>query len=173
MQNFNIHIATADHLADANAVIANAIRAWPTTERLIRRAAPVLSYDQQDLLDHEIIQIVVDKRTIAIGAWQTKNRLRDPDGNHSALLHGLYIQTTAQKRGLGQQLQKFIARRASLAGFHGLHVKAERFAAAYFEHCGYRQLSPQDQPQPRNTPYPHWFWQSCLSIEANDLTDAG
>lgn len=142
-------------------VIARAVDAWPAPARLKRRVLPVLRYSALDLLDHEILLVTDAHRPIAVGAWQFDSPMADPDRRQSALLHGLFVAREAQRRRVGQWLQAVIAQRASAAGFHGLHVKAERFAVSYFEHCGYRRLQPGEQPREGGSAYPYWFWQAC------------
>lgn len=145
-------------------VIDRAVAAWPTTARLKRNVLPVLRYSSLDLLDHELLLATDAHQPIAVAAWQFDTPLNDPDHNQSALLHGLFVAQEAQGRGIGRWLQATIAQRASVAGFHGLHVKAERFAVTYFEHCGFRRLQPAEQPQNRGSAYPHWFWQVCSGL---------
>jgi GNAT superfamily N-acetyltransferase len=166
MTSIDLTIARAGSadLGQIAAVIASAIDAWPASARLKRAVLPVLTYDEQDLADHEILLVRELDRTIAVGAWQPESRMTDPDDRISTLLHGLYVARETQTQGLGRWLQGAIASRAQEAGFNGLHVKAERFARDYFVRCGYRQLQSQEQPAATQAAYPYWFWQACTSI---------
>ena len=153
--------ATAADLEAVSAVIASAVDAWPVSERLKRSVLPVLSYDEVDLSDHELLVAKRGADLIAMGAWQFETPLSDPDGQTSALMHGLFVASGEQGSGIGQRLQAAVAARASVAGFHGLHVRAERFAVSYFERCGYRRLRPDQQPKGSGPAYPYWFWHAC------------
>ena len=156
-------IAEQDDLDDVARVIAEAIDAWPTSARLKRCALPVLAYRGGDLLDHEVLLVRHHGDAVALAAWQPGCDETDTDGARSTLLHGLYVAARAQSQGAGTALQAIVAERAVAAGFHGLHVKAERFAASYFQQCGYRHLDPDERPGVLD-PYPYRFWQSCAGI---------
>ena len=145
-------------------IIESAINAWPAPDRLKRCALPVLAYDALDLEDHEVLLVRLGNEPVAVGAWQVDARLPDPEQRTSTLLHGLYVAQTAQGTGLGRWLQGTIAARAVAAGFHGLHVKAERFAQTYFTRCGYRRLRGDQRPLESGHAYPYWFWQTCTEV---------
>lgn len=170
--DFTVHRVSSRDLHLIPAVISSAVETWPTSARLKRNVLPVLAYKEQDLLDHEILLVTHLRQPVAVGAWQTDAGIPDPDQHDSALLHGLFVSRDAQTRGLGRWLQATIARRAQEAGFHGLHVKAERFARDYFVQCGYRILDSEEQPGAAEAAYPHWLWQACSSI-ATTLRTAG
>ena len=165
LRNPSIAPATAEDLEQVSAIIASAVNTWPAPARLKRAVLPVLAYDELDLADHEILLLSDTGRPIALAAWQTDTRMPDPHRRYSTLLHGLFVAEEAQKRGIGLCLQAAVARRAHVAGFHGLHVKAERFAADYFIRCGYRLLTAAEQPRGKASTYPYWFWQDCSSLQ--------
>ena len=156
-------IAEQDDLDDVARVIAESIDAWPTSARLKRCALPVLAYRAGDLLDHEVLLVRRHGDAVAVAAWQPGCDETDPDGGSSSLLHGLYVAARAQSQAIGTALQAIVAERAVAAGVHGLHVKAERFAASYFQQCGYLHLDPDERPGEPD-PYPYRFWQSCAGI---------
>lgn len=158
-------IADEEDLSDVAQIIAEAIDAWPTSARLKRCALPVLEYRAADLLDHEVLVVRRDSDPIGLAAWQPESAEIDPDGGSSTLLHGLYVVASAQSLAIGAALQAIVAERAVAAGFHGLHVKAERFAASYFQQRGYLHLDAQARPGGPD-PYPYRFWQSCAEITA-------
>ena len=160
----SVKLAHAEDLDDVASVIARAIDAWPAPDRLKRRVLPVLHYNALDLEDHELLLVSDTDQPVAVAAWQLDARITDPHHRVSTLLHGLFVVKEAQRRGLGQSLQALVARRATTAGYHGLHVKAERFAVTYFETCGYRRLRPSEQPRADDAPYPYWFWRKCAQL---------
>jgi GNAT superfamily N-acetyltransferase len=164
LDNLSITQIDSEDLHQVATVIAQAINSWPAPNRLKRNVLPVLTYREQDLKDHEILLVRERGRPVAMAAWQTEARLPDPEQQTSTLLHGLFVIDDAQATGLGRWLQATVARRALAAGFHGLHVKAERFARNYFALCGYRQLAPEEQPGAAESAYPYWFWQKCSEL---------
>lgn len=124
-------------------------------------------------MDHEVLLVSESSRPLAVAAWQPEAHLVDPHRCISALLHGLFVAETAKRRGLGQWLQAVFASRAREAGFHGLHVKAERFAVSYFAGCGFQRLGVGVQPEGGGAVYPYWFWKACADIEQRCLTEPG
>ena len=160
--------ADVDDLHRVRAVIAAAIRAWPTTERLRRNALNILSYDAVDLADTHIVMALQDGEALGIAAWRDHSWMADPAGKQSALLHGLYVDGACQRTGLGACLQRFVASAVLDAGGHGLHVRAERFAVPYFERCGYRRLTGAELIGVTGA-YPHRFWIACGDLL--DITD--
>jgi GNAT superfamily N-acetyltransferase len=173
LPDLSLRIASARDLFNVSAVIASAVDTWQAPARLKRCVLPVLAYDEVDLTDHEVLLVSESSRPIAMAAWQPEARLVDPHGCISTLLHGLFVAETAQGRGLGRWLQAVVASRAREAGFHGLHVKAERFAVSYFAGCGFQRLGVGVQPEGGGAVYPYWFWKACADIEQGCLTEPG
>ena len=165
LPDLSLRVARARDLVNVTAVIASAVDAWQAPARLKRCVVPVLAYDEVDLTDHEVLLVSEASRPIAVAAWQLDAHLVDPHGRISTLLHGLFVAESAQRRGLGQWLQTVVARRARQAGFHGLHVRAERFAVSYFAGCGFQRLGADAQPAGGGAVYPYWFWKECADIE--------
>ncbi len=167
-QDVELVRATVEDLHRVRAVIAAAISAWPTTERLQRNALNVLSYDAVDLADTNIVMALRDGETLAVAAWREHSWMADPAGKRSALLHGLYVDNACQRLGLGGCLQQYVASAVVDAGGYGLHVRAERFAVSYFERCGYRRLAGSELVGVTGA-YPHRFWIACGDLL--DFTD--
>ncbi len=161
--------ASVEDLHRVRAVIAAAISAWPTTERLRRNALNVLTYDAVDLADTHIVLAQKDGAALGIAAWRDHSWMADPAGTQSALLHGLYVDHTCQRSGLGGCLQRYVASAVVDAGGQGLHVRAERFAASYFERCGYQHLAGAELVGVTGA-YPHRYWIACSDLlEVTDL----
>lgn len=160
-----IEPAGVDDLHLVRDVVAQAIEAWPTTERLKRNALSVLAYDAVDLADTQVVMARLGTLPVGVAAWRTGNMMADPDGQLSGLLHGLYVDRRAQRTGVGMALQQHAASEVLQAGGYGLHVRAERFAASYFERCGYRRLAAGELVGVTGA-YPYRYWIACAPLIA-------
>ncbi len=98
-----------------------------------------------------------------MAAWTDQAWMDDPAGQNSALLHGLYIDRSWQRHGIGKFLQQAVAGAVQAAGGNGLHVRAERFAAHYFKRLGYRRLGRTELVDSTGT-YEYRYWISCSDI---------
>ena len=130
-----------------NAVITQAVMAWPLPERMKRLSLPLLRYDEVDLAHFDGV--------VARAPWQAEN---DPGLAGVALfddemLHGLYVHPEAQGRGIGRALLGAVCARASENGVQRLLVKAERVSAGYFRRQGLTSAGSESA-------YPHAFYLS-------------
>ncbi len=160
-----------DDLHEVRAIIARAIEAWPTSERLKRNALSVLVYDAVDLADTRILMAKSQGNGVAVAAWRDQGWMTDPAGRFSALLHGLYVDQNWQRHAIGQLLQRAVADEVLSAGGHGLYVRAERFAVPYFARCGYRRLGSGELVGVTGA-YPYRFWISCEALLARPQSAA-
>ena len=163
LPRFELIAVGNDELPLANKVIASAIATWPISERLKSNVQPILFYDALDLTDMQIIMSLHNGEATGVAPWTGKPWLDDPDGQGSGLLHGLYVSQDWQRYGIGTLMQLAVATSVMAAGGHGIHVRAERFAAPYFARSGYRRLAETELISATGS-YEHRYWSSCADI---------
>ncbi|NCF45322.1 MAG: GNAT family N-acetyltransferase [Proteobacteria bacterium] len=159
----------AGQLEAVNAVIARAVKSWPTTSRLKRLAMAPLQYRSTDLQDFEFLLCYKAHACVGIAVWQPDTPLalqQTPSGEgveegektvNAVLLHGLFVSAQAQGCGIGGLLLDELTRRARQKQFAGIFVRAERFSTSYFEQKGFRQLNDGEELGLVPTNYPHRF----------------
>ena len=159
--------AESADLAKVNALIVAAVGGWPTSARLSRLAAISLSYGALDFEDFEMVLCYKAAAEIGVAVWQPDALIRLQNGDQVAWLHGLYVAPSAQGQGIGRELLREIARRASLRHRYSLYVRAERFATGFFERLGGRRLSSQEGPEGGAQAYPHRFVIAVDNVASN------
>jgi len=137
-------------LDSINAVITEAVMAWPLPERIKRLSLPLLGYDDVDLDHFE-----------GIGAWASWGPAQDGALCGAALwdnevLHGLYVRPQVQGCGIGRTLLDAVRIRARRAGVRRLLIKAERVSASYFRQQGLAAAGAE-------SPYPYAFYLSTVA----------
>ena len=142
-------------LPAANAVIERAVMTWDLPERVKRLALPTYRYDAHDL-DHLVLTLAVsaEDRVLGVAAWEPAAARDCPPGRRALLLHGIYVDPEAHRRGLGSTLLAAADGAARGQGLDGLLVKAQRGAEGFFLKTGFTRLAVQD-PQ---RDYPHRLW---------------
>lgn len=159
--------ATQADLEKINILVAEAVGTWPTSERLKRLAALPLRYNWADFQDFEMVLCYKAAAEIGVAVWQPNALIRLHNGDRAAWLHGLYVAPSAQGQGIGRELLKEIARRASSRHRYTLYVRAERFAEGFFERLGGRRLSSQEGPEGGAQAYPHRFVMAVENVARN------
>ena len=159
--------ATQADLEKINILVAEAVGTWPTSERLKRLAALPLRYNWADFQDFEMVLCYKAAAEIGVAVWQPDALIRLQNGDQVAWLHGLYVAPSAQGQGIGRELLREIARRASLRHRYSLYVRAERFATGFFERLGGRRLSSQEGPEGGAQAYPHRFVMAVDNVASN------
>jgi predicted N-acetyltransferase YhbS len=150
-----VRAAAAADLQAVNAIVTDAVLAWPMAERLKRIALRVLRYDGYDFDDMQVLVAEVGNEPGGVAVWDAHTCYRNKAGQRGALLHGLYVRPHMQRAGLGSTLQHHVAAAAAADGFDGLIVKSERVSVDYFERCGYARLAEDDVD---GLQYPYLFW---------------
>ena len=141
--------ASQDDLAAINQVIDAAVAGWSVAERVKRLALPTLRYSGPDFDDFSFGVIESEPGICAVAAWREESQAG------YVLLHGLYVDPSIQRCGLGRRLINRVADTARRQGFEGILLRAERVAVDYFEYLGFERLEPED---PRGGTYPYRFW---------------
>ena len=145
---------TAD-LDAINHCIADAIDTWDLPARVKRLSLPLYRYHDTDL-DH--LQLIVAETAsvgiVGVAASETAIPRDAPQGRYALLLHGIYIATSHQRRGLGSYLLKSVEETANLLHRDGILVRAQSGAAGFFARQGYEKLTVTD-PE-RDYPYRYW-----------------
>ena len=66
------------------------------------------------------------------------------DGYDAMLLHGIYVEPSLQRRGIGSQLLEYAADLARGSDADGLIVKAQKDAEDFFKSRGMKKLHTHD-----------------------------
>jgi N-acetylglutamate synthase-like GNAT family acetyltransferase len=137
--------ATVADLDAANRLIEAAVMTWKLPERVKRLALPSYRYHAYDL-DH--LDLVVaetsDHRIVGVAAVEPALSQDLPPGQTGLLLHGVYVDPAAYRRGIGTRLLDAAAAAARERGMDGLLVKAQAAAEGFFEQRGLRRLAVVD-----------------------------
>ncbi|MDZ7668633.1 MAG: GNAT family N-acetyltransferase [Gammaproteobacteria bacterium] len=156
-----VRAAATRDLEAVNAIVTDAVLAWPMAERLKRIALRVLRYDGHDFDDMQMLVAEFGEQPAGVAVWDAETAYRSRTGRRGALLHGLYVRPQMQRAGIGTTLQCHVAEAAALRGFEGLIVKSERVSVEYFEHCGYARLSEDGVD---GLQYPYLFWRGLTAF---------
>ncbi|MBX2878687.1 MAG: GNAT family N-acetyltransferase [Granulosicoccus sp.] len=123
-----------------NQILRDAVSGWRLTERLLRLTLPLLQYQEEDFKTMSFSMISEHRKPLGFISWH------DVQSSPDALtLHGLYINTLAQARGLGKQLLRYSERHARSVGVTKLELKAWRDAEPYFQHLGFSEKNKMRQ----------------------------
>jgi predicted N-acetyltransferase YhbS len=161
----NIRPATADDLPAINRVIEAAVMTWELPERVKRLSLPSYRYNEHDL--QHLDMVVAETREAGItgvASWEPAADKDCPPGNTGLLLHGLYVDPTAQGVGMGTALLDEAARAARAAGVDGLLVKAQADAVAFFSRRGMQALPVEDPTRH----YANRLWKAVSPGEENN-----
>jgi GNAT superfamily N-acetyltransferase len=131
-----------------NGVIECAIMTWQLPERVKRLSLPSYRYHLHDL-DHLHVLVAEDAEHAIIGvaAWEPASPRDLLAGQSGLLLHGLYVDPTHQRCGVGTRLLDSALTAAREQEFNGLLVKAQADANGFFEEHGMQRL-PVEDPLP-------------------------
>ncbi|MCR9221750.1 MAG: GNAT family N-acetyltransferase [Alphaproteobacteria bacterium] len=133
----------AETLAALNRLIERSLWTWALSDRVKRAALPGYQYGSEDLADTAFLA-ARDAGGAALGVAT----LHALDGAPGALmLHGLFVDPPARRRGIGAALLAAAEAEAARRGAGLLVVRAQRDAADFFRARGYR-----DDPA---AAYPH------------------
>ncbi|MEE4300189.1 MAG: GNAT family N-acetyltransferase [Pseudomonadales bacterium] len=147
----------ATDLAEINALVVEAITTWPIAAALRERIAPSYCYDAIDL-EHMRLFVRGDafEAMIALEAADAADAPVLP----AILLHGIYVRSGAQGRGLGRELVHAALTMTRDEGAAGLLAKAQRNASGFFAALGFEQLAVEDPIRD----YPHRWWKTVQRV---------
>ena len=149
-----IRPAGAADLARMNAVVERAIATWQLPERVKRLSLPSYRYHAHDLLHLHLAVAEADDAIVGVAAWEDASARDVPGGARGLLLHGLYVDPSHQRRGLGSALLDAAVAAARAGGFDGVLVKAQADASGFFASRGLQRLPVEDPARD----YAHRFW---------------
>jgi GNAT superfamily N-acetyltransferase len=154
--------ALAADLGNVNAVIERAVMMWKLPERVKRLAMPSYFYTGCDL---EYQQVVVAEDSVngvvGVAAWESAIARDCPQGCSGLQLHGVYVTSDQQRRGIGARLLTAVATAARAQGCDGVLVKAQADAEGLFGSQGLQKL-PVLQP---DWDYAHRYWLDVTVLE--------
>lgn len=150
-------------LGSINRVIEAALMTWAIPERVKRLSLPSYRYSALDL-DHFEIVLAKDHRQniIGVAAWEQASDRDIPAGNNSALLlHGIYVEPSHHRQGIGRQLFEVSEEAVCKQQHDGLLVKAQQGASGFFIAQGMHSLQVENAVHH----YGNRFWKSRIAIE--------
>lgn len=151
----HIRSGQAIDLPAINGVVERAVMSWRLPERVKRLALPSYRYRVQDLRHQRLLVAELPEIGIAgVAALEEADPRELPCACTGLLLHGLYVDPTWQGRGIGTRLLQAACAACRESGHHGLLIKAQPDAAAFFEARGMLRLAVKD-PE-RDYPYRYW-----------------
>ena len=153
---YTIRKAAADDLEAINRVITNAVMQWKLPERVKRLALPSYLYRPHDLAQLELYVAETPAPLTIIGVAAIEPAVSGdlPVAAAGMLLHGIYIDPTRQRSGLGRSLVRHTMALIAARSLSGLLVKAQPDAVGFFTKLGMKKLPVKDASRD----YPHRFW---------------
>lgn len=155
--SIQIRAATTSDLPAINQVIEAAVMTWDLPERVKRLSLPSYRYHELDL--KHLIMVVAETDAagiVGVAAWEPAEAKDCPAGQSGMLLHGLYVDPSAQGSGIGSALFNDAEAAAHIARVDGLLVKAQVDAAGFFTARGMRRMTPGDARRD----YAHRYWKA-------------
>lgn len=155
----NIRPARLADLESINRVISAAVMTWDLPERVKRLALSSYHYHAVDFAHFGMCVAEQHDHIVGVAAWEPADPRDLPDelavGAHGLLLHGLYVDPSHQRQGLGRLLLQPVLQAAQQASVAGVLVKAQSDAVPFFRALGWTELAVRD----RVRDYPHRYWQ--------------
>lgn len=156
----NIRPARLADLESINRVISAAVMTWDLPERVKRLALSSYHYHAVDFAHFGMCVAEQHDQIVGVAAWEPADPRDLPDelavGAHGLLLHGLYVDPSHQRQGLGRLLLQSVLQAAQQASVAGVLVKAQSDAVPFFRALGWTELAVRD----RVRDYPHRYWQA-------------
>jgi predicted N-acetyltransferase YhbS len=152
-----IHPATGTDLDSINRVIEAAVMTWALPERVKRLSLQVYRYTHQDFVHLGMVVAENSRQQIlGVAAWEEADPTDAPEGYRALLLHGLYVEPSHHRQGIGRRL--FMSAEAAVRerGCDGILVKAQQDATAFFESMEMCSLPAADPLRH----YAHRFWKT-------------
>jgi len=159
--DIDIRPAGQADLEAINRVIEAAVMTWHLPDRVKRLSLPAYRYDSVDLGHLDVVLAEDRRRTIiGIAAWEQADAKELPAGNRALSLHGIYIDPSHHRQGIGSKLFRVVEEAVRKHGFNGLLVKAQQGSNGFFISQGMQRLQADDPLHQ----YANRFWKSGASI---------
>lgn len=153
-----------------NRVIETAVMTWALPARVKRLSLPVYRYTSQDLAHMDMV--IAENRQgdiLGIAAWGEADPKDVPAGHRGLLLHGIYVDPSHHRRGIGSLLFGAAEAAVRKRRYDGLLVKAQQDATSFFISRGMRKLDV-DEPSRQ---YANRFWKELPCPESvNEVSPA-
>lgn len=129
----------AEALAALNRLIERSLWSWALSDRVKRAALPSYRYGPEDLADTAFLTARgADGAALGVATLHTLDRAPEADrGPEALMLHGLFVDPDARRRGIGAALLAAAEAEAARRGARRLVVRAQREAADFFRTRGY------------------------------------
>lgn len=142
-------------LENINHVIEASIMTWHLPDRVKRLALSSYHYTDTDFrFLHMIIAERGENNILGIAAWEQADKRYTPENTQALLLHGIYVEPTHHRQGIGQLLFTAIEKAAHDHHFDSILVKAQQGADSFFIKQGMQRLSDDNSKQQ----YANRFW---------------
>lgn len=143
MKTSGLHLRTAtkSDLDAINNIIEAAVMTWPLADRVKRLSLPTYKYNELDL---QHLHIVVAENEVGeitgVAAWYPANTADTPKNKTALLLHGIYIDPTQHRKGIGSQLFQAAEQAVRKQNLQGLLVKAKAGSELFYQAHGMKKL---------------------------------
>jgi predicted N-acetyltransferase YhbS len=129
-----------------NRVIEAAVMTWALPQRVKRLSLPVYRYNRQDLAHLDMVVAVAQQgQVVGVAAWEEADPRDAPAGQRALLLHGIYVDPSLHRRGIGGRLFSAAEAAVGQRQCDGLLVKAQQDATGFFISRGMCRLDV-DEP---------------------------
>lgn len=137
--------ATEEDLEELNSVITDAVMQWVLPDRVKRLSLPSFHYDALDV-QHMDIRIARNHQHTIIAIIATE--MTDSPG--VILLHGIFVRSSDQRRGVGTLLLRTVEQNLSASMVKSLLVKPQKEAIDFFHALGFEHVTPKHKNQYEN-----------------------
>ncbi|TNF36725.1 MAG: GNAT family N-acetyltransferase [Gammaproteobacteria bacterium] len=138
--------ASVSDLHEINRIIEAAIMTWPLPDRVKRLSLPSYKYSELDL---KYLTIMVAETTegemAGVAAWQLADSKDLPKNKTALLLHGIYVDPSMHRQGIGTRLFKAAEDAADELQLNGLLVKAKVGSEEFYKVHGMKKLTVENE----------------------------
>jgi GNAT superfamily N-acetyltransferase len=116
---------------------------------------PCYRYTGIDLEHLEMVVAVIDQlRVVGVAAWEPAEEGEVPEGHTALLLHGIYVDHTCHRQGIGSRLLEAAELAIRRLRRDGLLVRAQPDASGFFVSRGMGRIPVEDPARQ----YANRFW---------------
>lgn len=154
----DLRSATSADLMFINGIVEAAVMTWSLPERVKRLSMPSYRYDQATFEAVEM-QLAVDGDgdIVGLAACCEPAESQALSDRKALLLHGIFVDATNHREGIGRELVQAVRERAKAGGYDGVLVNAQPDALAFFAALGFEQLPVVDE----ELDYKLRYWVDC------------